>query len=281
VLTCVKATVLIGIIVISEPVKSDPVRAYSIGAKSESVAVAEALSEVYPRSDLEAASRVLRKNWEPRPDNTVFNYTVPTPDQLRQIQVPTYMDVRGHAVLDAVTGYFTGTTDEILQWGAYKWGFDPDLVRASALDESSWHQNTISDIGNGVSLGIMQIKSRYHPGTCPQSPRFPPLVDPTSVQSIQRYLSTEPSCLSYNSTAFAVDYRLAYFRACMNKSITYFFNHEPASGHSRYADAGGDELIWGCLGSWYSGYFWDVDSVDYIQRIRRFYANKPWLQAGF
>jgi hypothetical protein len=276
-----KAIVLIGISAFSEPVKSDPSRAYSIETRSGSLTVAEAPSEVYPRSDLEAASRVLRKNWEPRPDNTLFNHTVPTPDQLRQIQVPTYVDARGHAALHAVTGQFTGTTDEILQWGAYKWGFDPDLVRANAVDESSWHQNTIGDIGNGVSLGIMQSKSRYHLGTCPQSPHFPPVVDSTSTHSIQQYLAGEPSCLSYHSTAFAVDYRLANFRACMNKSITYLFSHEPASGHSRYADANGDELLWGCLGSWYSGYFWDNDSLDYIQRIFRFYAQKPWLKAGF
>jgi hypothetical protein len=287
VLTYAKAIVsigiglLIGISAFSEPVRSDPRRAYSIETRSESRTVAEAPSEAYPRSDLEAASRVLRKNWEPRPGNALFNHNEPTPDQLRQVKVPAYMDARGHAVLDAVTGHFTGTTDEILQWGAYKWGFDPDLVRANAVDESHWHQNFIGDIDNGVSLGIMQIKSRYFGGTCPQSPHFPPVLDPTSAHSIQRYLASEPSCLSYNSTAFAVDYRLAYLRACMNRSITYFFNHEPASGHPRYADASGDELLWGCLGSWYSGYFWDAGSLDYIQRISRFYTRKPWLEAGF
>jgi hypothetical protein len=278
VLTYAKAIVLIGIIVFSEPVKSGSVRAHSIETRSEA---AEAHPEVYPRSDLEAASRVLRKNWEPRPDNALFNHTVPTPDQLSQIRIPKYMDARGRAALGAVTGHFTGTTDEILQWGAYKWGFDPDLVRANAIDESSWRQNTIGDIGNGVSLGIMQLKSQYLLGTCPQSPHFPPGVDPTSTHSIQQYLASEPSCLSYNSTAFAVDYRLAYFRACMNKSITYLFNHEPASGHPRYADANGEELLWGCVGSWYSGYFWDNDSLDYIQRVVRLYAQKPWLRVGF
>jgi len=273
--------ILVGIGAFSEPVKSDLSRAYSIKTRSDSLTLAEAHAEVRPRSDLEAASRVLRKNWEPRPDNIRFNHTVPTLDQLRHIDVPSYMDARGHAVLEAVTGHFTGTTDEILQWGAYKWDFDPDLVRASALDESHWHQNMIGDIGNGVSLGIMQIKSRYHSGACPQSPQFPPAVDPASAHSIQRYLADEPSCLSYNSTAFAVDYRLAYLRACMNKSITYLFNHAPVSGHSRYADASGDELLWGCVGSWYSGYFWDVDSLDYIHRVLRLYTQKPWLEAGF
>jgi autotransporter family porin len=287
VLTCSKAIVLtgisafVGICTFSVAIKSDTSRVYSIKTRSESLMLADAPAEGHPQSDLEAASRVLRKDWEPRPDNTPFNQTVPTPDQLRQIEVPKYMDARGRAVLKAVTGRFTGTTDEILQWGAYKWGFDPDLVRASAVDESHWRQNTIGDIGNGVSLGIMQIKSRYYLGTCPQSPQFPSVVDPTSAQSIQHYLASETSCLSYHSTAFAVDYRLAYFRACMNKSITYLFDHEPISGHSRYADASGDELLLGCLGSWYSGYFWDVDSLDYIQRVLRLHARKPWLEAGF
>jgi hypothetical protein len=279
--TYAKAIALIGISAFSGPVESDRDRVYLSETRSGSPTVAEAPSADYPRSDLEAASRVLRKSREPRPDNALFNHTVPTPDQLKQIQVPSYMDARGHAALHAVTGHFTGTTDEILQWGAYKWGFDPDLVRANAVDESSWHQNFIGDIGNGVSLGLLQIKSRYHLGTCPQSPHFPAAVDPASKRSIQLYLAGEPSCLSYNSTAFAVDYRLAYFRACMDKSISYLFNHEPVSGHSRYADGNGDQLLWGCMGSWYSGYFWDNDSLDYIQRILGFYAQKPWLEARF
>jgi hypothetical protein len=280
--TYAKAIALIGISAFSGPAASDPNRLDLSEARSESLTVAEAAPANYPRSDLEAASRVLRKNWEPRPDNARFNHTVPTPDQLRQIQVPRrYIDARGHAVLRAVTGNFTGTTDEILQWGAYKWGFDPDLARANAFNETYWRQNFVGDIGNGVSLGILQIKSRFHPGTCPQSPHFPPVVDPTSAHSIQHYLGGEPSCLSYNATAFAVDYRLAYLRACMNKSITYLFNHAPVSGHSRYADANGDEMLWGCVGTWYSGYFWDKLSLDYIQRNLSFYAQKPWLKPRF
>jgi len=277
--TYAKAISLIGISAFSGPAESGPNRSYL--SETRFLTAAEDISSSNPLSDLEAASRVLRKSWEPRPDNARFNRTVPTPDQLKQIQLPRYIDARGRAVLRAVTGDFTGTTDQILQWGAYKWGFDPDLVRANAFNETYWRQNLIGDIGNGVSLGILQIKSRYHPGTCPQSPNFPSVVDPASTHSIEQYLAGEPSCLSYNSTAFAVDYRLAYLRACMNKSVTYLFNHAPVTGHSRYADANGDELLWGCMGSWWSGYFWDKLSLDYIQRNSGFYAQKPWLKAGF
>ena len=39
-----------------------------------------------------------------------------------------------------VTGNFTGTTDEIIQWAACKWGIDEDIVRAQVAKESWWYQ---------------------------------------------------------------------------------------------------------------------------------------------
>ena len=53
-----------------------------------------------------------------------------------------------------------------MQWASYKWGFDPDVTRAIAVVESHWHQDDIDDVGNGVSLGILQIKSADYAGTC-------------------------------------------------------------------------------------------------------------------
>ncbi|WP_336491986.1 hypothetical protein [Methylobacterium nigriterrae] len=273
-----KVGFLLSVLALAAPVRADPGAQRNFNAADKA---AEAPSGDYPRSDLEAASRVVRTGRENRPDNAASNHNVPTPAQLKQIEIPEYIGARGRATFGRVTGDFSGTTDEILQWGAYKWGFDPDLVRANAVDESFWHQNMVGDIDNGVSLGIMQIKSKYHLGTCPASPRFPPSVDAVEAHAIQRYLAGQPSCLSFNFTAFSVDYRLAHLRACMNKSIRYLFNHEPASGHARYADAIGDELLWGCVGSWYSGYFWDAEAIAYVERVRRFYEQKPWLDASF
>ena len=52
------------------------------------------------------------------------------------------VQTRGH-VTDAynplikyVTGGFTGTTDEIIQWAAHKWGIPEDILRAVAVNES-------------------------------------------------------------------------------------------------------------------------------------------------
>ena len=62
-----------------------------------------------------------------------------------------------------VTGSFTGTTDRILQWGAYKWGLDEDLLRAVAVRESHWRQSAVGD--NGASFGIMQVRNHNPDGS--------------------------------------------------------------------------------------------------------------------
>ena len=62
-------------------------------------------------------------------------------------------------VYGRVTGNFTGTTDEIIQWAACKWGIDEDIVRAQTAMESWWHQSTVGD--NGESFGLMQVRQPY------------------------------------------------------------------------------------------------------------------------
>jgi hypothetical protein len=39
-----------------------------------------------------------------------------------------------------VDGQFTGRTDEIFQWAACKWGLPDDVIRATAVEESTWFQ---------------------------------------------------------------------------------------------------------------------------------------------
>ena len=50
-----------------------------------------------------------------------------------------------------VTGNMTGTTDEIIQWIACKWGIAEDVVRAQVAKESWWHQDTLGDFTTDAS----------------------------------------------------------------------------------------------------------------------------------
>jgi autotransporter family porin len=90
-----------------------------------------------------------------------------------------------------VDGQFTGTTDEILQWAACKWGMNTDIVRAMAWQESSWRQGAVGSKG---TYGLLQIKRVAHPAGFPAAQR---------------------------STAFNADYALAWWRACVDGDIPW------------------------------------------------------------
>jgi hypothetical protein len=102
-------------------------------------------------SESECAARVRRYAWEPRPDNAAANHSVPTVQQIAQLSSwgPAIgVDARADVLRKQITGNFTGTTNEIIQWVACKWGIDEDIVRAEAIAESYWHQSQQGDYTN-------------------------------------------------------------------------------------------------------------------------------------
>ena len=154
------------------------------------------------------AHLVRRHRWEPRPSNYRANRRVG-----RRVRSP---ETRNQRQFMRVDGYFKGRTDEILQWGACKWGIHEDIVRAVADTESSWYQSTNGD--GGASWGIMQVKVRDYPGTWPHARR---------------------------STAFNVDYWGAYVRACYEGNMNWI----PRSSRGNLWRC---IRLW-YSGSWYSG----------------------------
>ncbi len=199
-------------------------------------------------SGAECAARVRRSSWEPRPENTAANYTN---FYAQGYRLTVNSDLAQYGYQGRVTGNFTGTTDEILQWGACKWGIDEDTVRAQAVQESHWRQSELGDCRGGKasggcqSLGILQVKGADDP------PTFP---------------GTWP--YAAQSTAFDVDYTLAIWRSCFEGRETWLGNGYHA----------GDE--WGCVGRWFSG-DWYESSQDYIANVKNFKAGKVWLNSGF
>jgi hypothetical protein len=191
-------------------------------------------------SDADAAAHVKLGGFEPRADNAAANQRVPTADEIAAFRAASDNPYRDH-----VTGAFTGTTDELIQWAAWKWGLDEDMVRAEAAQESWWHENAVGD--NGESFGLMQIRAKYHPGTFP---------------------------LSRESTAFNLDYYGAVIRSYYDGHETWLNTVEHGQPY-----AAGD--IWGAIGAWFAGRWHTGPADQYIAKVRALQAQRIWAQPDF
>jgi hypothetical protein len=194
-----------------------------------------------PLRDHQAANRVERSSFEPRPDNRAANHTVPGKHRLERWRHRSDMPYARF-----VDGRFRGTTDEIIQWAAHKWGFPPNLLRAVAVTESYWHQSAVGD--NGDSFGLFQVRRPYHCwGAC----------------RIARY-----------STAFNADYYGAILRAYYDGKQKWLNTVE--RGRRYHA---GD--VWGSVGAWFSGRWWTDPSRGYIRTVKHNLAARIWRQPDF
>jgi len=191
-------------------------------------------------SGAECAARVHHSSWEPRHDNDVANHTSVTNTLGSFSQWNSAWNANYRPRID---GAFQGTTDEIIQWAACKWGWSDEFIRAEAVVESTWHQSTVGD--NGTSFGLMQVRYLYHP----------------RVSAKDAPGSSWPN--SQISTAFNLDIFGAEMRGCYNGMSTYLGNTT------------GD--IWGCIGSWYSGAWHDGGAQTYIGWVQNALNNKAWL----
>jgi hypothetical protein len=192
-----------------------------------------------PLADAEAASRVNQTRWEPRRQNAEANRRRPSDEQLRDFRRRSRMLNRFD-----VTGQYRGTTDEILQWAARKWGFDPDLFRAVAAVESYWKMAAVGD--GGLSFGLFQMKKTYH------------------------------CCLPLSSkySAFNADYYGGILRSYYDGRQKWL-NDEERGEQYRAGD------LWGSVGTWYAGRWRTPLALDYIRRIQRALRDEPWRERWF
>jgi hypothetical protein len=190
-------------------------------------------------ADGEAADRVNATNWEPRPGNAQENRRRPSDDQLEDFRRRSTMANRHR-----VTGRYRGTTDQILQWAARKWGFDPDLFRAVAYVESGWRMSAVGD--GGLSFGIFQMKRTYH------------------------------CCVPLSSkyTAFNADYYGGILRSYFDGRERWLNDVERGERYTA-----GD--LWGSVGAWYAGRWRTGAAIDYIQAVQRAVRREPWRDRSF
>jgi hypothetical protein len=255
--------------------------------------------------DSTCASMAHRSTWEIRPENNVENKTMPDPAAVhasfaaRPVSTTDGTNRRWDTwLLPRVDGHFTGTTDEIFQWAACKWGLPDDLLRGIAVQESTWYEflhftdgSVYSNRGSGDYFSSATTDSEkycnaiaafghdYQNDTSPPPPEFASGLCPRTFSIVGIMSWQDPSWgqmqdnqngtfpFSRDSTAFALDYIGAQLRGCYEGWETWL------------TKTSGD--IWGCVGAWYSGDWHSSAAEGYISDVKGFIASHEWLTANF
>ncbi len=175
-------------------------------------------------------------------------------------------------VFGRITGNFRGTTDEIIQWAAAKWGLPDEVIRAQAAAESGWYQGLKDASGKPVNQ-----RGYGDFGDCGGSPAPSDYGTdgPSSFGLMQvKWCSLkDASAWGYDgwpwtehSTAYAADTYAAVMRGCYEGWDSWLGN----GYHS------GD--LWGCVGRWYTGTWHDTKANAYIADVQGTLNDKPWLK---
>jgi autotransporter family porin len=200
-------------------------------------------------SDADCAASVRRGGAEVRPGNSTYNTTT--------------WGSRS-ATFPRATGNFTGTTDEIIQWAACKWGFDEDVLRAQVAKESYWTQTNLGDWTTNPANCAPQ-----HPiganGQCPESVGLMQVRTPFFRDSIEGALV---------SSAYNLDIALNVWRNCYEGHETWL-NHVERGWDYGAGDA------WGCIGRWFSGRWHTAPSEEYIAAVQSYLSQRIWEDPGF
>jgi hypothetical protein len=168
--------------------------------------------------------------------------------EIRAVNVP-YNNTRGtnpHNEEPRVTGNFTGSTDEILQWAACKWGIDEDIVRAQIAKESYWTMDAVGD--GGESFGLGQVRTTAHGAAFEDNN-------------------------AARSSAYNVDYTYYRWWSCYNGHEGWLNQFERGRDY-----AAGD--AWGCVGLWFSGR-WYFNNAAYLEAVHEYLDDRIWETPPF
>jgi hypothetical protein len=249
------------------------------------------------------ASAVHRSTWEPRPDNYTPNHVLVNPTSVHNSFASrprsgsgTYDSHWDSWLLPRVDGQFTGTTDEIIQWAACKWGLPDNYLRAEADTESTWFQYEVYPSGRCVdtygcgdwfssepyaarkayctglaTAGGYDYQGDYGDGLCPKTFSIAGIMSWWNPSWGFNWAANQNGTFPFtrNSTAMALDYMASQIRGCYEG-----WQFELGTGYHA-----GD--LWGCAGAWYSGGWHDSGANTYISHVQANENAEPWLTASF
>jgi hypothetical protein len=246
-------------------------------------------STFHPLSDAAAATLVTAQR-ETRPDNdrsyrldghtySAPNYFVPSAGQVKQflhartsagqsqVQFNPY-----YAAVDGRDGLTRPTTDDLIQWGAHKWGIPEDWLRAEYVHESYWNQYMLGD-DTGVSAGAY----RQYPSQS-RDPHARSAYQSLGITQLRwtpdrsLHPGTEP--LRWLSTAFNIDYQAATVR---------FYYDNPSGSRKAWNDPSYQPCEkWSSIGGWFSPYPWNnAGQRTYAGDVQQLVSSRAWTQSDF
>jgi hypothetical protein len=188
-----------------------------------------------------------------------------------------YKGITNDSYYPRVDGNYSGTTDEIIQWAACKWGMDEDLLRAQAAVETYWFQSGIGDYTTNPSIcAPTYLIGTYPPGYNGDITHSN--VCPESIGLLQVRYQYHQSAFDQNkaiySTAYNIDYYGASWRSCYNGDLTWL-NTVDHTGTYAAGDANG------CLGVWFSGRWLTDPANQYIAAVQSYLSQRIWETQGF
>lgn len=259
---------------------------------------------ILPTDAMCAARVTAAPKLENRPSNAIYNQAIGK-------ALPNFFtgsDPRANSIIAAhISGNFTGSTEDILRWGACKWGLDENVVKAMAAQESQWQQarryNVSNLVGAQASAAAYGNTLTYHPSTNCATNSMPgasltpvalpvplPIAQPQGSGAATANCSRDWGILQVNyeqfprawpeaeaSTAMNVDIALAIVRACYEGYETWLASKPLPSGAMPY-QAGNLSY---CVGRYNSGLWYDANAVQYLNRINAELTAKTWRQPGF
>ena len=162
-------------------------------------------------------------------------------------------------------GNFTGTTDEIIQWAACKWGIDEDVARAQVAKESWWDMTVAGDRNSDQNSCHPEL--RTNGPDCPESVR---LMQVRYLYHLEAFADSN----AIRSSAYNVDYGYAVWRDCYEGNLGWLNDVDRGATY-----AGGD--LEGCLGVWFSGRWYAPDAKTYIAAVKDLQRQRIWEHPDF
>lgn len=242
-----------------------------------------------PVSDRAAAALVTHEP-ETRPDNAkrysingvtrvATNFYVPTKAQLAKFRSAKTSLGQPVLQLDPYLRYVDGhdglrhpSTDDLIQWGAHKWGIPENWLRAEYVLESYWNSWMRGDLTpvSAADYDNYPVQSRV-PGTL-QVYQSLGITQVRWSPTGEFGAGTDP--LRWLSTAFNIDFQAATVR---------FFYDNPYNARKSWGDASYRSCQqWNSIGGWFSPYPWsNPGQAQYISNVKKNLATTIWKSSSF